>query len=188
MHQSFTDFSSLRKVMLRTCLDTADTSTKEFPTATSTTPATAQPPSTSYSASCEKIYDNGDIFSNKADPHAAVYRQATAFTDQFPIPEEIPGLPRHRPGEYSPTYDRRSARGYWIHFDTFQTHLDVFQTQSSISFTGYLRLHLMADCFIKEAVESTEPPSYCLMTKLVNSQEAARVPLPMEAIAGKGPR
>eukprot|EP00093_Oithona_nana_P005245 05245.XXX_137850_165339_1 [CDS] Oithona nana genome sequencing. len=56
--------TSLRKVMLRTCLDTAETSTKE---------------------------------------------QATAFTDQFPIPEEIPGLPRHRPGEYSPTYDRRSA-------------------------------------------------------------------------------
>lgn len=99
--------------MLRTCLDTADTSTKEFPTATSTTPATAQAlPSASTAASYsaamaadKSIYDNGDIFGNKTD----VYRQATAaFTDQFPIPEDIPGLPRHRPGEYSPTYDRRS--------------------------------------------------------------------------------
>merc|ERR1711881_800303 len=96
--------TSLRKVMLRTCLDTADTSTKEFPTATSTTPATAQPPSaTSYSiAEKTAIYDNGDIFGNKTD----VYRQA-AFTDQYPtgFPEDIPGLPRHRPGEYSPSYD-----------------------------------------------------------------------------------
>jgi len=102
--------TSLRKVMLRTCLDTADTSTKEFPTATSTTPATAQPPSaTSYSmAEKTAIYDNGDIFGNKTD----VYRQA-AFTDQYPtgFPQDIPGLPRHRPGEYSPSYDRRSTRG-----------------------------------------------------------------------------
>ena len=102
----FVHCRSLRKVMLRTCLDTADTSTKEFPTATSTTPATAQPPSTSYSAE-KAIYDNGDIFGNKTD----VYKQATAFTDHFPIPEDIPGLPRHRPGEYSPSYDRRSTRG-----------------------------------------------------------------------------
>ena len=94
--------------MLRTCLDTAETSTKEFPTAT--TPATTVPASTgTYSASVEKacLFDNGDIFANNKS--SDVYRQATAFTDQFPIPEEIPGLPRHRPGEYSPTYDRRSA-------------------------------------------------------------------------------
>ena len=97
--------------MLRTCLDTGDTSTKEFPTATSTTPATAHPPSTSYSAE-KVIFDNGDIFGNKTD--SAVFNR-TAFSDQFPVPEEIPGLPRHRPattaGEYSPTYDRRSLRG-----------------------------------------------------------------------------
>ena len=102
--------------MLRTCLDTAETSTKDFPTATAT-PATTTAPahSGSYSDRVDKsaacIYDNGDIFAshnNKSSNHD-VYRQATAFTDQFPIPEEIPGLPRHRPGEYSPTYDRRSA-------------------------------------------------------------------------------
>ena len=96
--------------MLRTCLDTGDTSTKEFPTATSTTPATAQPPSTrSYSAE-KVIFDNGDIF-GKAET-SAVYR--TAFSDQFPVPEDIPGLPRHNRsanGQYSPTYDRRSLRG-----------------------------------------------------------------------------
>ena len=106
---------SLRKVMLRTCLDTADTSTKEFPTATSTTPATAQPsqPSQATSYSAEKaIYDNGDIFGNKTTDNT-VYRQTIAFTDQIPIPipEDIPGLPIHRPGEYSPSYDRRSTRG-----------------------------------------------------------------------------
>ena len=96
--------------MLRTCLDTGDTSTKEFPTATSTTPATAQPPSTSYNSAEKIIFDsNGDIF-GKTDT-SAVYR--TAFSDhQFPVPDEIPGIPRHRPaGEYSPTYDRRSLRG-----------------------------------------------------------------------------
>jgi hypothetical protein len=103
---------SLRKVMLRTCLDTADTSTKEFPTATSTTPATVQPSqATSYSAE-KAIYDNGDIFGNKTTDNT-VYRQTIAFTDQIPIPipEDIPGLPIHRPGEYSPSYDRRSTRG-----------------------------------------------------------------------------
>lgn len=100
--------------MLRTCLDTAETSTKEFPTAT--TPATTTAPAHStgtYSDRVDKsaacIYDNGDIFANNKSSSHDVYRQATAFTDQFPIPEEIPGLPRHRPGEYSPTYDRRSA-------------------------------------------------------------------------------
>jgi len=104
--------TSLRKVMLRTCLDTADTSTKEFPTATSTTPATVQPSqATSYSAE-KAIYDNGDIFGNKTTDNT-VYRQTIAFTDQIPIPipEDIPGLPIHRPGEYSPSYDRRSTRG-----------------------------------------------------------------------------
>ena len=96
--------------MLRTCLDTADTSTKEFPTATSTTPATAQPPSTSYSAE-KVIYDNGDIFGSKNIADAAAYVQATsAFTEHVFIPEEIPGLPRHRPREYSPTFER-SSRG-----------------------------------------------------------------------------
>ena len=83
--------------MLRTCLDT-DNSIKEFPTST-TTPAGATTNSNSYSA--DKVFDNGDIFGK------AVYRQAAAaFTQQFP-PEEIPGLPRHRPGEYSPTYESR---------------------------------------------------------------------------------
>ena len=47
-----------------------------------------------------------------SDVDPDVYKQATAFTDHFPIPEDIPGLPRHRPGEYSPSYDRRSTRGY----------------------------------------------------------------------------
>ena len=69
--------------MLRTCIDTTDTSTKEFPT-------------TPYLAEKSLLQDNGDIFGKNAEE----YRRA--FIDRFP--EDIPGLPRKRPCEYSPRY------------------------------------------------------------------------------------
>ena len=74
--------------MLRTCIDTTDTSTKEYPA----TPYLAGGGGLAKD-NCRQ--DNGDIFGKSADE----YRRA--FTnDRFP--EEIPGLPRKRPGEYSP--------------------------------------------------------------------------------------
>ena len=75
--------------MLRTCIDTTDTSTKEFPT-----PYTAEKSFTPDKANL--VQDNGDIFGKNAEE----YRRA--FNDRFP--EEIPGLPRKRPGDYSPRY------------------------------------------------------------------------------------
>lgn len=42
----------------------------------------------------DRVFDNGDIFSAKK---ADEFREALA--DVFP--EDIPGLPRHRPGHYS---------------------------------------------------------------------------------------
>ena len=76
--------------MLRTCIDTTDTSTKEFPT-----PYTADK---SFPVDKTSLLqqDNGDIFGKNAEE----YRRA--FNDRFP--EEIPGLPRKRPGDYSPRY------------------------------------------------------------------------------------
>ena len=41
------------------------------------------------------IFDNGDIFSRQKSEELR-----EAFSDVFP--EDIPGLPRHRPGLYSP--------------------------------------------------------------------------------------
>ena len=72
--------------MLRTCIDTTDTSTKEFP---------ATPYLAGAKENCRQ--DNGDIFGKNAEE----YRRAF-INDRFP--EEIPGLPRKRPGEYSPRY------------------------------------------------------------------------------------
>ena len=95
--------------MLRTCIDT-DTSTKEHP------------PYTSADAK-RRLCDNGGVYGKNCQPMGSVltrpnailgtttttntlstaddYRRA--FSDEFP--EDIPGLPRHRPagsGDYSP--------------------------------------------------------------------------------------
>lgn len=73
--------SSFRKVMLRTCMGTETSTTKEvssFPEKKSA-----------------QLFDNGDIFrAKKSDDFCEV------FSDIFP--ENIPGLPRHRPSLFSP--------------------------------------------------------------------------------------
>ena len=72
--------------MLRTCIGAENATTKE---------TTAYPNFTTTEKS--NLYDNGDIFGNtklSTDP----------FYDPF-RPETIPGLPRHRPGDYSPRYE-----------------------------------------------------------------------------------
>ena len=78
--------------MLRTCIDTTDASTKEYPA----TPYLAGSGVGGVGLTKDNCrQDNGDIFGKNADD----YRRA--FTnDRFP--EDIPGLPRKRPGEYSP--------------------------------------------------------------------------------------
>ncbi|TRY69459.1 hypothetical protein TCAL_10190 [Tigriopus californicus] len=72
---------SFRKVMLRTCMGTETSTTKEvssFPEKKSA-----------------QLFDNGDIFrAKKSDDFCEV------FSDIFP--ENIPGLPRHRPSLFSP--------------------------------------------------------------------------------------
>jgi hypothetical protein len=76
--------------MLRTCIDTTDTSTKEYPT-----PYTATGTGNGNgNGDKNRLQDNGDIFGKNAEE----YRRA--FNDRFP--EDIPGLPRKRPGDYSP--------------------------------------------------------------------------------------
>ena len=109
---------SLRKVMLRTCIDTDNSTMKEYPPYTSTN-------------SKHRQYDNGGVFGKNGHAMSSIlssggggaqqrsnavlgtatttntlstadeYRRA--FSDDFP--EDIPGLPRHRPAggtDYSP--------------------------------------------------------------------------------------
>ena len=87
--------------MLRTCMGTdANAAKKEGRGANDYPP---HPPPNYRSAMAANggngasaaVYDNGDIFSAKK---ADEFREALA--DVFP--EDIPGLPRHRPGHYSP--------------------------------------------------------------------------------------
>ena len=94
--------------MLRTCMGT-DASTKEYPMQQQTHHNYHQQNGGSNGGgggglmshagggSTKEIYDNGDIFSAKK---ADEFREALA--DVFP--EDIPGLPRHRPGQFSPRY------------------------------------------------------------------------------------
>jgi len=77
---------SLRKVILRTCIDTTDTTTKEY------TPYSVD--KNLVESAPKGLQDNGDIFGKNGDD----YRRA--FTDRYP--EDIPGLPRRRPAEFSP--------------------------------------------------------------------------------------
>ena len=87
--------------MLRTCMGT-DASTKEYPqTNYHQNGGGGGGPANGGAGggliAGKEIYDNGDIFSaKKADD----FREALA--DVFP--EDIPGLPRHRPGQFSPRY------------------------------------------------------------------------------------
>ena len=91
--------------MLRTCMGT-DASTKEYPPTSNYHSSNGGGLAASSSGgaagvgigvSGKEIYDNGDIFSAKK---ADEFREALA--DVFP--EDIPGLPRHRPGQFSPRY------------------------------------------------------------------------------------
>lgn len=107
---------SLRKVMLRTCIDTDNSTMKEYPPYTS-------------SDAKQRHYDNGGVFGKNGHamssilpggngpnrPNAILGTTTTtntlstadeyrrAFSDDFP--EDIPGLPRHRPAgsaDFSP--------------------------------------------------------------------------------------
>ena len=92
------DCRSLRKVMLRTCMGSdAATTGKEDPYPPHPPPnyCSAMAANGSAAAADRHAFDNGDIFSAKK---ADEFREALA--DVFP--EDIPGLPRHRPGQYSP--------------------------------------------------------------------------------------
>ena len=102
-------YSSLRKVMLRTCMGTDTTNKKDGVHGNGDYPPHPPPNYRSAMASNggngaaarasssaeQRVFDNGDIFSAKK---ADEFREALA--DVFP--EDIPGLPRHRPGHYSP--------------------------------------------------------------------------------------
>lgn len=74
-------YRSLRKVMLRTCIDTTDTSTKDFP-------------ATPYTAEKRFLQDNGDIFGKNTEDYQG------AFNVRFP--GDIPGFPKKKLDEYSP--------------------------------------------------------------------------------------
>ena len=76
--------------MMRTCMGTESSTTKEYPSV---------PPPAYYDSGGDKgIFDNGDVFTGrKADDDAIRETLADVL-----LPEEIPGLPRHRPaGQYS---------------------------------------------------------------------------------------
>lgn len=90
--------SSLRKAVLRTCIGTDKSASKEFPTTTMSTtslrPGTANTKNSMYG-------NNGDVFSAKKDLKE---KETFAVTDV--LPEEIPGLPKHHPmGNFSPRFD-----------------------------------------------------------------------------------
>jgi len=74
-------FRSLRKVMLKTCISTDPNYIKDYPR---------------YAESKIPFHNgNGDIFHGSG---GAELKEALSEL----LPEEIPGLPRHRPGEFSP--------------------------------------------------------------------------------------
>ena len=123
--------------MLRTCIDT-DTSTKDYPPYTS-------------SDAKQRLCDNGGVFGKNCHamstilpgpgqglprPNAILGTTTTtntlstadeyrrAFSDEFP--EDIPGLPRHRPagsGEYSPRYVLQHYISLYIYKNVLFTNL-----------------------------------------------------------------
>lgn len=91
---SYFYFRSLRKVMLRTCIGADGTTAKDYPNYPN------------YAENKIRFENgNGDLVTNRHNGRGAWPTQPPpdlkeALTDL--LPEEIPGLPRHRPGEFSP--------------------------------------------------------------------------------------
>ncbi len=79
---------SLRKVMLKTCIGTDRRNGKEYKDLTHFTESQGVPGGVFKNG-------NGDIF------HGRTGAELQDSLDDL-LPEEIPGIPRHRPGEFSP--------------------------------------------------------------------------------------
>ena len=93
---------SLRKVMLRTCIGADGTTAKDYPNYPN------------YAENKIRFENgNGDLVNNRHNGRGGGLGAVAAPWAHHPphhlkealselLPEEIPGLPRHRPGEFSP--------------------------------------------------------------------------------------
>ena len=95
-------FRSLRKVMLRTCIGTEGSNAKDYP---------------NFAENKIRFENgNGDIVSGRGGGNVSGHGGGHGRVNQWGeggatdlkealselLPEDIPGLPRHRPGEFSP--------------------------------------------------------------------------------------